>query len=68
MTMTNERLILAIGRLERALARIETGLATRTEKLSGTQRQFDRLSERHQTLRKEAQSAIEQIDHLLDDL
>lgn len=55
--MTDERLILAIGRLERALSRIEA-------KVGGGA--GDGLRARHQNLRDRVAGTVERIDRLLE--
>ena len=57
--MTDKRLILAIGRLERALARAE---AAAGEVRGGTPSD---LEQRHQSLRARTAEAITRIDALL---
>lgn len=57
--MDNERTILAIGRIERALSRIETA------KSLGTSTQDDKLEKRHAALKGEMQQAIKTIDGLI---
>lgn len=59
--MTDERLILAIGRLERALSRVETRLAAGT----GAPPSDTALAARHDRLRAETSAAIEAIDRLI---
>ena len=70
--MTDRRLILALGRLERALARIEAGIEAGPQSLSSEppfghdeSEALFRLAERHRTLREATESAIERIDRLL---
>jgi hypothetical protein len=55
--MAQERLILAIGRIERALSRLETVKAT-----AGGDTE---LRARHEALKSEARTAIRDIDALL---
>ncbi|VAV87032.1 hypothetical protein MNBD_ALPHA04-877 [hydrothermal vent metagenome] len=58
--MENERVILAIGRIERALSRIEAAKAT------GMAGDADKaLEERHSALKDEMKQAIETIDGLI---
>ncbi len=58
--MENERVILAIGRIERALSRIETAKET------GTNHQPDAaLEKRHAALKDEMKRAIHTIDGLI---
>lgn len=58
--MENERVILAIGRIERALSRIETAKET------GTNHQQDAaLEKRHAALKDEMKQAIHTIDGLI---
>lgn len=63
--MTDDRLITAIGRLERALSRIEaSGVSpARAEKPRAEARHP--LEERHQRLRARAQDVIGRLDRLL---
>ena len=64
--MTDRRLILALGRLERALARVEAGIETSTPAFGHDESEaLFRLAERHRTLREATESAIERIDRLL---
>ena len=64
--MTDRRLILALGRLERALARVEAGIGSAPRPLSPDESEvLFRLAERHRTLREATESAIERIDRLL---
>ncbi|MEO9469041.1 hypothetical protein [Parasphingorhabdus sp.] len=58
--MENERVILAIGRIERALTRIETARNN-----SPAVRQDEALEQRHAALRGEMQEAIRTIDGLI---
>ena len=55
--MTDRRLILALGRLERALARVEAGIGSAPRPLSP--------DESEALLREATESAIERIDRLL---
>lgn len=64
--MTDRRLILALGRLERALARVEAGIADAPPAFGHDENEaLFRLAERHRTLREATESAIERIDRLL---
>ena len=65
--MTDRRLILALGRLERAIARVEAGIDTGGQQSFGHDESeaLFRLAERHRTLREATESAIERIDRLL---
>jgi hypothetical protein len=64
--MTDRRLILALGRLERALARVEGGVETMPQPFGHDENEaLFRLAERHRTLREATESAIERIDRLL---
>ena len=67
--MTDERLILAIGRIERALSRIESrgfpGPAA-DPRLSELQQRYDRLDERHRKLRARTNEAVDQLGLLLE--
>lgn len=57
--MADERLIVAIGRIERALSRVET-LAT----VPASPQDSD-LADRHERLKKETLEAIRGIDQIL---
>lgn len=58
--MENERVISAIGRIERALSRIETAkLNAKVDTLDET------LERRHTALKQEMQQAIQTIDSLI---
>ena len=64
--MTDRRLILALGRLERALARVEAGVEATPPAFGRDESEaLFRLAERHRTLREATESAIERIDRLL---
>lgn len=64
--MTDRRLILALGRLERALARVEAGIETAPQPMTHDESEaLFRLAERHRTLRAATESAIERIDRLM---
>lgn len=57
--MTTERLIVAIGRIERALSRIE-----RLPASAGAKSDYD-LVERHEKLKAETHAAIADLDRIL---
>lgn len=64
--MTDRRLILALGRLERALARVEARVESNPPGFGHDENEaLYRLAERHRTLREATESAIERIDRLL---
>ncbi len=64
--MANERLILAIGQLERALTRLESAHVGLAENLqSHTIAASDELLERHAMLKAAAADALAGIDALL---
>jgi hypothetical protein len=64
--MTDHSLTLALGRLERALARVEQGLDAAPRPMSHDESEaLFRLAERHRTLRETTETAIERIDRLL---
>jgi len=64
--MTDRRLILALGRLERALARVEAGFEASAQPMTHDENEaLFRLAERHRTLRESTESAIERIDRVL---
>lgn len=58
--MAQQRLILAIGRIERALSRLEK---TNPEKPVSTT--DPELQQKHERLKAEAQAAIQEIDKIL---
>lgn len=58
--MENERVISAIGRIERALSRIETAKSKPT-----ASEEDESLNRRHAALKLEMQQAIETIDGLI---
>lgn len=58
--MTQERIIMAIGRIERALARIENLSLSENAGPASPE-----LAERHEALKSEARRAISDIDDLL---
>lgn len=67
--MLDERLVIAIGRLERALARIES-LPTRPTGVPGAQdgeirAEYGFLEERHQRLRESTTAALAGLDRLI---
>lgn len=57
--MAEQRLIVAIGRIERAMSRIEQ-LPDRAARFDD-----DDLAQRHETLKAETRSAIADIDRIL---
>ncbi len=64
--MMDQRLIRALGRLERALARVEARAEIAPQRLSHDESEaLFRLAERHRALRETAESAIDRIDRLL---
>ncbi|WP_339825675.1 hypothetical protein [uncultured Parasphingorhabdus sp.] len=58
--MDNEPVILAIGRIERALSRIESAKASIKTEIDPA------LAARHEALKSEMQQAIETIDSLIE--
>jgi hypothetical protein len=62
--MSDDRLITAIGRLERALSRIEAK-GTAPARAPAVESRTDDLEQRHQRLRARTQDAIERLDRLL---
>ncbi|WP_417621532.1 hypothetical protein [Parasphingorhabdus sp.] len=58
--MDNERVILAIGRIERALSRIESIKSNRAAEIDPA------LEARHEALKAEMRQAIETIDGLIE--
>ncbi len=63
--MTDHRLILALGRLESAITRLEAGVEAAPSFGHDENEALFRLAERHRTLREATESAIERIDRLL---
>lgn len=66
--MPDDRLTLAIGRLERAMARVEaagTALHHAAAECDSVRRELDRLGERHRRLRAGTADALEQLDGLM---
>lgn len=57
--MDNEPVILAIGRIERALSRIESAKSALITEIDPA------LEERHETLKSEMRQAIQTIDSLI---
>jgi len=62
--MSDDRLITAIGRLERALSRIEAK-GTAPARAPAIEARTDDLEERHQRLRARTHEAIERLDRLI---
>lgn len=58
--MDNERVILAIGRIERALSRIEAAKSTQLSEMD------PELEKRHEALKAEMRQAIQTIDGLIE--
>ena len=58
--MDNDRVILAIGRIERALSRIETAKSTAKADID------PELQARHEALKSEMKQAIRTIDGLIE--
>ena len=58
--MDNEPVILAIGRIERALSRIESAKSTKNTDIDPA------LAARHEALKSEMQQAIQTIDSLIE--
>jgi hypothetical protein len=63
--MADDRAMEAIGRIERALARIEAAAAKRPEPAPRDDSELRQLREVHQALRGKVEGAIGQIDRLL---
>lgn len=59
--MSDDRLITAIGRIERALSRIETRSASKT----ASSDQARQLEQRHRELRERTQAVVERLDQLI---
>lgn len=69
--MTDERLILAIGRIERALSRLEArgnaAPAPQNDRVLGElRREHDALEERHRKLRARTNEAVDRLTSLLE--
>ncbi len=64
--MSNERTILAIGRIERALSKLEQYRPPLAQS-GATQTEASDLQIRHERLKSEAKTAIAQIDRLLSE-
>ena len=65
--MGQERMSQALGRIERAIARIEAAAAGATaQPPSGDAAEVEALREAHEALRGKVQGAIAQIDRLLE--
>lgn len=62
--MTDDRLIIAIGRLERALTRAETA-ADRAVRDATLDQDLAALTSRHEKLRSRTQEAIDALDRLI---
>ena len=65
--VTDERLILAIGRLERALARAEAAARAPRSGLPPASAPDAALAERHESLRARTAEAILRLDALIGD-
>jgi hypothetical protein len=65
--MSDDRLITAIGRLERALSRIEAKATSPARAPSIADSHPDGLQERHRRLRQHTQAAIDRLDQLIGD-
>lgn len=63
--MPDERAILAISRIERALARIEAAAGRPKPNVSNDD-ELQELRQRHQALRGKIEGAISQIDRMLE--
>ena len=63
--MPDDRLITAIGRLERALSRIEARETLPRGAPATAQGADGVLEERHRLLRDRTQAAIDRLDHLI---
>ena len=63
--MADDRAMEAIGRIERALARIEAAAAKQPEQAPRDDTELRQLREVHQALRGKVEGAIGQIDRLL---
>lgn len=63
--MADDRAMEAIGRIERALARIEAAAAKQPEPAPRDDTELRQLREVHQALRGKVEGAISQIDRLL---
>jgi hypothetical protein len=63
--MSDDRLIIAIGRLERALSRIEAKGSDPARAPSTAEKDLGVLQERHRLLRSRTQAAIDRLDRLI---
>ena len=63
--MSDDKATQAIGRIERALARIEAAAAQAPEPMFRDESELRQLREVHQSLRGKVEGAISQIDRLL---
>ena len=64
--MTNERLILAIGQIERALSRIEAAWPGKTASVdSGSNASISALAADNEALKRAANEAVRRIDALI---
>ncbi|ODU19955.1 MAG: hypothetical protein ABS87_12460 [Sphingomonas sp. SCN 67-18] len=64
--MTDDRLIMAIGRLERALTRVEALAGPGRSPDATIRRELANLVQRHERLRARTKDAIDAIDRLTD--
>lgn len=65
--MADQRALLALHRIEEALARIEASPSLQAPATGIDQEEHDRLRSAHEQLRQRVGAAIGQIDHLLQD-
>ena len=63
--MAQQRLILAIGRIERALSRLESSRLDKTNLEKPVSTTDPELQQKHERLKAEAQAAIHEIDKIL---
>ncbi len=63
--MSDDRAMQAIGRIERALARIDAAASKTPEPAPRDESELRQLREVHQSLRGKVEGAISQIDRLL---
>jgi hypothetical protein len=59
----DDRLIVAIGRIERALSRIEAANARQADNMLA---EFTDLFQRHEALKARTSAAVERLDKLVD--
>jgi hypothetical protein len=63
--MADQRALMALRRLERALARVEAAAAAPSPAADGENQELERIRSAHEQLRSRVSGAIGQIDQLL---